>query len=238
MGGGADGLWVELEWLLGLPLEGPALTVLWSAVREELEAARTSSPQTQSQTPEMLQRLDRALARQELDNLRASCLDGDWSDGLRQLERQLGPGGGGQEPQAEAVTLAFELVVELHHRLLDDDAPPWELDADERAELLWRGHRLLDLLEPMAGPRPPRLPVVREQLTRYGALAWMERSTPEAPSRAIALLLALAEENREAHPWILQGLRERIPDAADQDLAQLHRSHRDPAAARALPCAP
>ncbi len=199
------GLWVELDWLLGLPLEGPALSVLWSAVHRDLAASPHHPPGGEA----ILARLEAALERQEICNLRSRCLDGDWIGGLGQLEQCLRKGWQQEEMRLFVASLAFPLLQELHHRLLDDDAPPCRFDADQRAELLWRGHLLLALLEPLPGPRPARLPVVIEQISRYGALAWMERQGPEAEARAIALLQRLAEVNPEARFWVEPALQER-----------------------------
>ncbi|MEB3271337.1 MAG: hypothetical protein VKJ44_06795 [Synechococcus sp.] len=203
-------LWLELDWLLALPLEGPALSVLWSAVQRELAAAPQRPPGTET----ALAALEAALERQEIYNLRSCCLDGDWIAGLARLEERARQGWQGQEMQLFVASLAFPLLQELHHRLLDDDAPPCPYDTDQRAELLWRGHVLLGLLEPLSGPRPARLPVVIEQISRYGALAWMERQGPEAAARAIALLQRLAEVNPEARFWVEPALQERLAAAS------------------------
>lgn len=206
---GVPGLWVELDWLLGLPLEGPALSLLWSAVRRDLLAAPLPPPGGEAG----LAGLEAALERQEIYNLRGRCLDGDWLGGLGRLEELLRQGWRGEAMERFVAGLAFPLLQELHHRLLDDDAPPCPYDADQRAELLWCGHVLLGLLEPLSGPRPARLPVVIEQISRYGALAWMERQGPEATARAIALLQRLAEVNPEARFWVEPALRERLAAA-------------------------
>jgi len=207
---GTPGLWVDLDWLLGLPLEGPALSVLWSAVHRELAAAPQRPPGSEA----ILASLEAALEQQEIYNLRSRCLDGDWIGGLSQLERCLRMGWQQEAMGLFVASLAFPLLQELHHRLLDDDPPPCPFDADQRAELLWRGHVLLGLLEGLPGPRPARLPVVTEQISRYGALAWMERQGPEAAARAIALLQRLAAVNPEARFWVEPALRERLAETS------------------------
>jgi len=215
-GSDASGLWVDLDWLLGLPLQGPGLSLLWEAVRDQLAADPAPSPQTETARTA----LEQALARQELFNLRRLCLEGAWFQGLGQLEALLerhevaiaSPAAptleDGDRPLMARVLA--ELILELHHRLIDDDAPPCPFDAEQRAELLWRAHELLGRLEPLPGPRPQRLPVVIEQVSRYGALAWMERQGPEARRRAVALLLRLGAVNPDALPWVLPAIRERL----------------------------
>jgi len=71
-GSDASGLWVDLDWLLGLPLQGPGLTLLWEAVRDQLAADPEPSPQTVTARTA----LEQALARQQLLNLRRLCLEG------------------------------------------------------------------------------------------------------------------------------------------------------------------
>ena len=211
----APGLWVDLDWLLGLPLEGPALSVLWSAVHRDLAAA----PQRPPGVEEALAALEAALERQEIYNLRSRCLDGDWIGGLGQLEQCLRKGWQQEAMRLFVASLAFPLLQELHHRLLDDDAPPCPFDADQRAELFWRCQVLLGLLEPLPGPRPARLPVVIEQIIRRGALVWMERQGPEATTRAVVLLQRLAEVNPQARSWAEPALRQRLAQLR-QPLAQ------------------
>jgi len=204
------GLWVELDWLLGLPLEGAALSVLWSAVQRDLAAAPQRPPATQA----ALAALEEALERQEIYNLRGRCLDGDWIAGLERLEERARRGWREDGMRRFVTSLALPLLQELHHRLLDEDAPPCPYDDDQRAELLWRGFVLLELLTPLPGPRPDRLPVVIEQISRYGALAWMQRSGAEAAARAVALLQRLAAVNPEARPWVEPALQQRLAAAS------------------------
>lgn len=205
-GSDAFGLWVDLNWLLGLPLEGPALSTLWAAVRDQQAADPQPSPQTEAARGA----LDQALARQELFAVRKICLGGDWFEGLQRLEALL-DNATLQVGSAELTAgVLAELIVELHHRLIDPDAPPCLFDEDQRADLLWWAHQLLGCLEPMPGPRPSRLPVVIEQISRYGALAWMEREGGPARRRAIELLVRMCMVNPEARPWGLHAIRERL----------------------------
>ena len=224
MGGSdASGLWVDLDWLLGLPLQGPGLSLLWEAVRDQLAADPAPSPQTETARTA----LEQALARQELFNLRRTCLEGAWLQGLEQLqallERHEGAIASPAAPTLEdgdrplMARVLAELLLQLHHLLIDDDAPPCPFDAEQRAELLWRAHALLGRLDSLPGPRPQRLPVVIEQVSRYGALAWMERQGPEARRRTVALLLRLGAVNPDALPWVLPAIRERLATEVEEE---------------------
>ncbi len=203
---GASGLWVDLDWLLGLPLEGPALTILWEAVRDQLVA--DSGPCAESEAVRAA--LERALVHQDLLTVRQQCVGGDWFGGLERLEALL------EDPSLQVASAELtarvlaEVMVELHHCLLDLEAPPCPFDGDQRADLLWWAHQLLARLEPLPGPRPSRLPVVIEQISRYGALAWMEREGRPARLRAVELLVRLCTVNPEARPWGLLAIRERL----------------------------
>lgn len=200
------GLWVDLDWLLGLPLEGPALGTLWGALQDQLAADPVPSAQSEAARAA----LEQALARQEFFNLRQRCLGGDWFDGMDQLQTLLAEEPKGPETAELAARVGAELVLELHHRLIDVDAPPCPYDGDQRAELLWRAHALLGRLELLPGPRPERLPVVIEQFSRYGALAWMERDGSRARRRAVELLLSLCAVNPESRSWVVPAIRERL----------------------------
>ena len=203
---GTPGIWVDLDWLLGLPLEGPALSTLWAAVRAQLAVDAQPSPGAE----QVQAALEEALARQELFTVRQICLGGDWFEGLRRLEGLLEdatiPLGAAELP---AQVLA-ELMLELHQHLIDHDASACSFDEEQRADLLWWAHRFLGRLQPMPGPRPSRLPVVIEQISRYGALAWMERDGRQARRRAVELLVRMCTVNPEAHPWGLPAIRERL----------------------------
>jgi len=211
-GSNSVGLWVDLDWLLGLPLEGPALGTLWAAVRDQLAADPVPSAQSEAARAA----LEQALARQDLFNLRRRCLGGDWFAGLDELQALLAEDPKDLKTAELAARVGAELVLELHHRLIDDDAPPCPYDGDQRAELLWRAHALLGHLEPLPGPRPVRLPVVIEQISRYGALAWMERDGSPARRRAVELLLRLCAVNPEARSWALPAIRERVSAEAQE----------------------
>lgn len=216
-GSGSPGLRVDLDWLLGLPLEGPALTILWSAVRDQLSAEATPSPQTKAAWVA----LEGALARQELLTIRQRCLGGDWFEGLAALEELLEHPKSQAEPPLGTDTLLTarvlaEVMVELHHHLIDPDAPPSPFDEDQRAELMWRAHEFLVRLELLPGPRPPQLPVVIEQINRRGALAWMDRSSSLARSRAIDLLLRLCAVNPDARKWALPAIRGRLSEEVQE----------------------
>lgn len=193
---------VELDWLLALPLESEALLTLWSAVAADLAAL---DPQ-----PTACAVLQQAVERQRWLDLRGRCLDGDWLTALPAFLALLADAGPAPPACPEAAAWGLQLLQELHFRLLDPNAPAWELAADDRAELLWLAHALLERLEPLPEPTPERLPVLIEQLSRYGAIAWMERPGPEARERAIRLLLRLAWVNPESHPWALPALDSRI----------------------------
>lgn len=202
------GIGVELDWLLALPLDGEALVTLWSAVEADLAAVAPQTPATRAARAA----LKDARRTQQLLNLRGRCLDGDWLMALPSFIDQLG----GEAPPvaSEATAWGLELLQELHFRLLDPNAPAWDLCDDDRADLLWQAHTLLERLEPrlqsLSGETPERLPVVIEQISRYGAIAWMSRQGAIARERAIRLLLRLAWVNPDSHPWSLPALRERI----------------------------
>jgi hypothetical protein len=201
-----QGLWVDVEWLLGLPLEGRALTVLWSAV---LHTDGVPSAGRVEDRP-IHARLKRALDRQEFYNLRAQCLDGHWCEGLLRLEALLRQKWSEESMARFAGCLGYELVMELHQRLIEEEAPAEDFNQELRALLLWRAHVLLLLLEPLPGAKPQRLPVVCEHIARYGALAWMPKQGSEARERAIELLQRLAMLNAEARSWVEPALQERI----------------------------
>ncbi len=198
------GFMVELDWLLGLPLEGEALVTLWAAVEADLAAV---TPQTAATRTARTALREAQHAQQRL-NLRGRCLEGDWLAALPPLMELLD--GTAPAPSPDGGALGLELLMALHHRLLDPNAPAWELSSEARAELLWQAHALLERLEPLPGTAPERLPVVIEQISRYGAIAWMERPGAAARDRAIRLLLRLAWVNPDAHPWALPALGERI----------------------------
>lgn len=202
------GLEVELDWLLALPLDGEALVTLWSAIETDLAAVAPQTPATRAARAA----LKDARRTQQLLNLRGRCLDGDWLTALPSFIAQLSE----EAPPvaSEDTAWGLELLLELHYILLDPNAPAWELTDAERADLLWQAHALLERLEPrlqsLCGETPERLPVVIEQISRYGAIAWMSRQGAMARERAIRLLLRLAWVNPDSHPWSLPALRERI----------------------------
>lgn len=52
--------------------------------------------------------------------------------------------------------------------------------------------------------------MIREQICRYGAIAWMSRCQPRDQHRSIPLLLKLLELEPEAHDWALPACREQL----------------------------
>lgn len=193
------GVWVELEWLLSLPLEGQALTILWSSVLG-------GGPHPQS----IRAGLVRALDQQAGYHARARCLDGHWWEGLQRLDELLRREWPEESMARFVAAIGYEVVLELHRRLIEEETPAEEFNEEQRAQLLWHGHVLLELLEPLAGTQPLRLPVVSEHIARYGALAWIPQQGAEARGRAIQLLRRLAELNEEARNWVEPALQELI----------------------------
>jgi hypothetical protein len=198
--GPTGGVWFDLEALLSLPLEANALATLWREALERLQ----QGPMT-----ERIQRtcdaLIRAIGLHELRQARADCLAGDWLTGLNRLV--------GLETSVPSETMAatlMELLPVLHHQLIDlAEASPSRcpFEPDDRAELLWQAHRWLSWLEQHGDEAPERIDVIREQICRYGAIAWMSRPQPRAQRRSIPLLLKLLELEPEAHGWALQACR-------------------------------
>lgn len=193
------GVWVELEWLLSLPMEGPALTVLWSAVLHD-------APHNQL----IRAGLERALERQAFYDVRSRCLDGHWCEGLLKFDELLRRPWPEESMARFVADIGYELVLELHRHLIEEETPAECFNEEKRANLLWRAHVLLELLEPLPGAQPVRLPVVSEHIARYGALAWMAQQGAEARDRAIRLLRRLAELNDEARYWVEPALQEQI----------------------------
>jgi hypothetical protein len=201
--GPTGGVWFDLETLLSLPLEANALATLWREALHRLQ---------QEPITERIQRtcelLAEAIDRHDLLRARSACLVGDWFTGLNRLV-----GLTGRLPAPELAGTLLELLPALHHQLIDlAEAEPSQcpFKPEDRAELLWQAHQWLTWLERQGAEEPERFAVIREQICRYGAIAWMGEPQLPARRRSLSLLLALLVHNPEARSWALQACGEQL----------------------------
>jgi hypothetical protein len=205
-------VWLELERLLALPLDPVAKATLW---RELLTLAPVDGDG--SWQDQVRPTLELRLIEDELERCRTLGQTGAWLEALQRLEALL--------PQLEhrrhsdlSATVLLHLILEIHQAIVGEEC---SIATDERAELLWQAHRWLQrggLVEP---PPHHSLDSIREQICRFGALAWLARvrtSTDEeervrALRRSMTLLLNLAAQLDPCPTWVLQGLREGLQRA-------------------------
>ena len=218
-------MWFSLEALLGLPLEPAGLAVVW---REALQQLRhqpalgdPGHSEGQGACRAALERaLGEALDQQELQRIRRLCQGGEWQAGLNRLEALVDA----CDFSSQLAPLLLELLPVLHHQLVDlaeQDPSACPFDGQQQAELLWSAHRWLERLERHGIPEPERMAVIREQISRYGAIAWMEQDTPRALECSVVLLLALLRQEPTARDWALPACRIRLAQLLQACAAQL-----------------
>jgi hypothetical protein len=205
-------VWLELDRLMALPLDAVARATL---ARELLTLLSTDA--VASNHVQLRDTLEMWLLEDELDRCRRLGQDGEWLEALQRMEALL--------PQLEQrdvgdipVDVLWDLIRGIHRAIVEEERA---VATDERDELLWQVHRWLQRGGVVELPPHHSLDSIREQICRFGALAWLARvrtSTDEeerlrALRRSMTLLLNLAAQLDPCPTWVLQGLREGLQRA-------------------------
>ncbi len=202
-------VWLDLECLMALPLDPVARATLWRELLTLVPVGGERAGQDQ-----LCDALELRLLEHELDRCRNLGHSGEWLEALQRLDALLPQLEQGRATDAPDVLL--DLITGIHQAIVREERP---IATDERAELLWQAHRWL--LRGGALELPPHdwLSPIREQICRFGALAWLDQTQAiEAPElqaiarhRAQGLLIDLASFWNPCPDWIshylLQGLR-------------------------------
>jgi hypothetical protein len=163
------------------------------------EAARSSEQQNENQNDQRIRRFEAEVC------LLRSCEA--WINALPDLNRQ--------DPLR--VYLANQLVPvvgKLHQWLVIEDA-----QGSERGEWFWQGYIVMRCCCQKTEGLPPWWEPVREQLVRYAALEWLNRTQteagesrfePEAIVRTLVLFRALSTLHEPTPIWIVQALHETL----------------------------
>ena len=226
----AAGLWLSVEQLLALPLEGDAKAKLWQlALQQRPDAA-----------PEQQLPLVVALARHCGQASAAAGAEGQWLLMQEQLQQavanyqrlvQLAPDRAGAARQ-ELGNLIGKLIADLHASVHAEPPPP----ADERGSLCWHGFRLGQTYRQLQLEQPEWLWHLEEQLVREGAIGLRELAQAAGPSQdqpdgaspeqrqrwrrqALELLLQLGRLHQPTPAWILQAAQELLALETDALLA-------------------
>ena len=215
----AAGLWLSVEQLLALPLEGDAKAELWHlALQQRPDAV------AEQQLPLVV-----ALARHCGQASAAAGAEGQWLLMQEQLQQavanyqrleQLAPDRAVAARQ-ELGNLIGKLIADLHASVHAEEAPP----APERGSLCWHGFRLGQTYQQLQLELPEWLWHLEEQLVREGAiclraLAQAGDQTPDQAEahgpeqrlrwrrQAMELLLHLGRLNQPPPEWILEAAQE------------------------------
>jgi hypothetical protein len=213
-------VWLELERLMELPLDAVARATL---ARELLTLVSTHGEA--SDHDQLRDTLELWLVHDELDRCRCLGQDGDWLEALQRLEAlmpTLEQRGSADVP----VAVLTDLIRGIHQAIVMEERA---IAADERAELLWQAHRWLQRGGVVELPPYNSLHPIREQICRFGALAWQARVRKAADEaergwalrRSMTLLLNLAAQHDPCPSWVHQGLREGLQRALVADAEAL-----------------
>ena len=200
------GLWLDLDQLLDLPLDGEARAQLWRLAlgqQADQPAARSS--------------LLIALARHCGQAAVAASAEGQWGLATDYSEeaighyQQIGLADGERQLAArqELAGLLGCLIGNLHGAVHADGAPPVE----ERGALCWRGYQLALLHRQLGVERPGWLLEMEEQLVREGGVSLRQLAADPNASldsqkrvgvrrQALELLLHLARLHVPCPVWI------------------------------------
>lgn len=204
-------VWLNLERLEGLSLEPANRAIVW---RELLMLLASGADADKNRiSPELIPALRRRLLRDELEKCRNLCHAGEWLGAGRSLETLHGQALNLGDSDL-LVDRLIELVELLHQHLMASNG---EQDGEQRPELLWQAHRWLQMVDGLSGSSPWKdRPSIREEICRYGAIAWLARLRQVsdvrewllALQRSQTLLLHLAELHDPCPAWVALGLRE------------------------------
>lgn len=209
------GLWLSVEQLLALPLEGAAKAELWHlALQQRPDAV------AEQQLPLVV-----ALARHCGQASAAAGAEGQWLLMQEQLQQavvnyqrleQLAPDRAVAARQ-ELGNLIGKLIADLHASVHAEPRPP----GYERGSLCWHGFRLGQTYRQLQLELPEWLWHLEEQLVREGAIGLRElaQSPDQAQAKdpeqrlrwrrqALELLLHLGRLHQPPPEWILQAAQE------------------------------
>ena len=206
------GLWLDLEHLLDLPLDGEARAQLWRLALGQ-----------QADQPIARCALLIALARHCGQAAVAASAEGQWGLVTDYLEEAIGHyqqiGRADRQRQLaarqELAGLLGCLMANLHGAVHADAPTP----AEERGALCWRGYQLALLHRQLGVERPGWLLELEEQLVREGGISLRQLAAdPNAPldsqkrlvvrRQALELLLHLAGLHAPCPEWIDLAARE------------------------------
>jgi hypothetical protein len=214
-----DQVWLDLKRLEELPLEPSNRAILWRELLTLL--ASNGGAEGNRANPALILTLRRRLLHDELEKCRNLCHAGEWLGAGRSLETLHGQALSLGESDL-LVKRLIELVELLHQRLMGSDSKD---DGEQRRELLWQAHRWLQMVEGTSGVLSEHSASIREEICRYGAIAWQVRLHEVsdvreqllALQRCQILLLQLAELHDPCPAWVALGLRQGLQLALLQD---------------------
>lgn len=199
---------------MALPLDAVARATL---ARELLTLLSTDA--VASNHVQLRDTLEMWLLEDELDRCRRLGQDGEWLEALQRMDALL--------PQLEQrdvgdtpVDVLLDLITGIYQAIVVEERV---IASDERAELLWQSHRWLQRGGAVALPPHNWLVPIREQICRFGALAWQARVSEAADEverglslrRSMMLLIELAGQLDSCPFWVAQGLKEGLQFAMD-----------------------
>lgn len=205
-------VWLELDRLMALPLDAVARATL---ARELLTLLSTDA--VASNHVQLRDTLEMWLLEDELGRCRRLGQDGEWLEALQRMEALL--------PQLEQrdvgdtpVDVLLDLITGVYQAIVVEERV---IASDERSELLWQSHRWLQRGGAVALPPHNWLVPIREQICRFGALAWLDHvKAIEAPDlqalarrRAQRLLIDLAPFWNPCPDWIAHYLLKELRSA-------------------------
>ena len=210
------GLWLDLEQLLDLPLDGEARAQLWRL------ALGQQADQSTARSSLLI-----ALARHCGQGATAASAEGQWGLATDYLEeaighyQQIGLADGERQLAArqELAGLLGCLIANLHGAVHGEGPMP----AEERGALCWRGYQLALLHRQLGVERPDWLLQLEEQLVREGGITLRQLATdPNAPldsqqrvvwrRQALELLLHLSRLHEPCPEWIDLAARELLAE--------------------------
>jgi len=206
------GLWLDLEHLLDLPLDGEARAQLWRLALGQ-----------QADHPTARSSLLIALARYCGQAAAAASAEGQWGLATDYLEEAIGhyqeiglADGVRQLAARQELAGLFGCLIGNLHGAVHADGPPLP---EERGALCWRGYQLALLHRRLGVERPDWLLELEEQLVREGGISLRQLATdPNAPldsqkrmvlrRQALELLLHLSRLHAPCPEWIDLAARE------------------------------